>query len=295
MLSRFKIQSPELVALCGICSILLGLNGALLLLHGNHTTTSADAAGVIPRSVAAGPIGSGCVDPNMTHAEERKIRDILNTSDETSWAGWQVNDLVAYVNEKTPAYLDCSELEIYGVPPSTTFAGEQIPAGRLSMRLGLALQPIELTYQLRGGCVVFTTLDAADSQPSLRVYDVAPLVNSMDTYSLIHSIVQNIEPDCWISAGGQSSISPYQTPSRCYLIVSTRSTTQMQVEAMLERLNQSEAFRFASQLQTNYTAPTRRPIQFNNAGSVLSPAVSPSQANRILGGGIGPCFSGQGY
>ncbi len=231
------------VAICCICCILLGIGVAT----GRHSAESARLKNIgrsIPKSRAGQEIGGTCIDPFMNWEEERALRDKLDVHDATSWVGWRLMDLIVELENKLPTFVDYEELSLCGIDANTRIA--DVPPASLLRRLDCVLRPLDLTVELRAGCLEITTLDAADANPPLRAYDVSPLVNHTGIDGLHDSITMNVAPDSWLRNGGQSTITLAVTRSQFVLFVSAPTRTQLQVEALLDTMNQSEAFQFRS-------------------------------------------------
>lgn len=207
----------------------------------------------VPRSVAGVKLGSVSLDPWTSPETEAAIYRALNSRNVAALTNVTIRKLAEYVGEQIPTYLDVSELDLLGVDPAHPIDGDTIPLGTLGGRLEIALEPLDLTFHIRGGCLQITSLDSAESHPQLRLYDVEPIVYrrkasdrtlatvEWDYSTLENTIVQHIEPDNWLQAGGMSAITPVVTNSRLHLMVSAPTRTQLQVSELLKTLIRSES------------------------------------------------------
>lgn len=133
-------------------------------------------------------------------------------------------------------YINATELDLLGVDPDlpVRFRGH----ASLAEILKLVLDPLELTYHTREFGLEITSKDAANSNPSIRYYDMAWVVdNSNEGRELMQVIESTIDPDSWRSMGGTSSI----LPIRNVLVVSAPDTTQEKIESLFANLSKLKA------------------------------------------------------
>ncbi len=118
------------------------------------------------------------------------------------------------------------------------------------------LDSVELTLHFEKGLLKITTVERAEWNGCLRVYDVTPLVDSRnrnalaterrfgqdpeqaESDSLIELIETSVEPDTWEMMGGPSTIASYTTANRRWLVVNASLPTHWKIDALLNRLNQ---------------------------------------------------------
>ncbi len=220
------------VLVCVSCCILLGglLFGLAYASQVRDNRTSQTL-----RSQAGVRLATMCVDSEMTTEQETQILQLLMQHDASSWEGFTIRDLVRHLNATTPTYCEAQELSIMGIAMDSKIPSD-IPPGPLLSRLRLALQPLELAYQVRSGLVSIETRDSAFARPVIRIYDISPLGN-MDHFAMLrNNITTHIDPDNWLTAGGESSLTIQETNSQILLTVSAPTETQLAVEAYLELL-----------------------------------------------------------
>lgn len=267
----------EVVALCGICCVLLGLNGTLLILNNPEAKPTSDwgiqSAGDMPRSKAGEFICSLTSDPVMSTQQESEIIEFLQEYDADSWAGWTIADLASILGESIPVQLERYELEALGVSLDVPIEGMNISAGNRYTRIKQALEPWDLAMELRGGQLVITSLDGAECRPMVRVYDVGPLVeysrsNINGFAELVNAIEQSIEPDSWLNAGGTQAITPLSTPGRNLMVVAATTDTQLQIASFLDVLN----------------ATSEKTFGFYSKSSRSEPLAAPPQPSSFMGG-----------
>ena len=123
-------------------------------------------------------------------------------------------------------------------------------------RLLYCLDQLDLTLNVHHGQLVITTVEAAEQNCCIRLFDVTPLVkytvdssepdldlfgyqgSDSDYQSLIDLIHTTVEPDTWEALGGPSTIASFSTGSRRWLVVTTPLVQHWQIGALLEQLNQ---------------------------------------------------------
>lgn len=250
--------NKSFVAVCSGCGVLLGCFATVAFsaepIVDDKRAFLLDAFRTVPTSKPGEPLGSVSVDPLTSPTQEAAIQAYLARYDSSSWYGQTIERLAATLNESVPTYLNRLELDALGVDPAQPLAMDidSLPNTSIGARLAIALEALDLTYIIRRGCLEITSRDGADSDPVSRVYDVSPLVRSWNRSSvassqhgqtkyhdLIYTIEQHIDPDNWLAAGGRSSISPYESGTRGFLVVSAPTSTHLKVHALLSTLNAS--------------------------------------------------------
>ncbi|TWU05077.1 hypothetical protein [Stieleria varia] len=117
------------------------------------------------------------------------------------------------------------------------------------------LAPVDATITIRSGQITITTIESAEMNGYLRVYDVTSLVeklnaatktpvltldgfvpNDSNGWQLTESLQQMVESDCWVNMGGASDCRMHCLGTRRYLVVRTRLITHCQVQAYLDSL-----------------------------------------------------------
>lgn len=159
----------------------------------------------------------------------------------------RLRDLAAWLSQSVPTYLNVTELDLLGVDPDERIQ-EAIPPSSVGDRLFKVLDQRDLTISVDGNMLVITSKDEADSDPMIRLYDVGDILSGFrsdneiyhDADHLKHQIVMHIDPDSWYESGGMSGGTFYYTNSRTYLVISAPFSTQLKVNAMLNRLQFSE-------------------------------------------------------
>ena len=119
------------------------------------------------------------------------------------------------------------------------------------------LDSCDLALNVQHGQLKITTLEQAEQACCVRIYDVTPLVDFADRIeigsdpvffghggtfhdyqSLSNLIRTTVDPDTWESLGGPSTIAPFSTANRCWLVVSVPLAIHWKIEGLLNRLNE---------------------------------------------------------
>lgn len=124
-----------------------------------------------------------------------------------------------------PVGLDRIALQEAAVPPNNpvSVAAHNVPLRRAFY---LALQSLELAFQVRDEQILFTTTEKAKTQLEPRIYPVADLITpyddacSVDSETLISFLYDFISPDSWEEAGGPGYIL-YDKASRSLTVGNT--------------------------------------------------------------------------
>jgi hypothetical protein len=103
----------------------------------------------------------------------------------------------------------------------------------LLRRVIVQVDTADLDYIVRESCIEVTTVEAADSDPQLRYYDLAfVLPNSANADAIIAAIQNSIDPDSWMTNGGTYSISVVGS----MLIVSAAESSHDRIEKLLSKV-----------------------------------------------------------
>lgn len=198
----------------------------------------------IPKSSSQVGIGSATVSAWGSAASEARIFRYLLSQDDTKWKSLRIRDLVGLLNQTVPTYLNVAELDMLGVDPDYRIE-DTIPPSSLGDRLLKVLDALELTIDIEGNMLVITSMDDVDSNPMIRLYDIANIVHGgdqdgYDIDNLRHQIIMHIDPDRWLTNGGMSDVTFYFSNARAYLVVSAPLVTQLKVNALLNTLQAGE-------------------------------------------------------
>ncbi|TWT82186.1 hypothetical protein CA13_36470 [Planctomycetes bacterium CA13] len=119
-------------------------------------------------------------------------------------------------------------------------------------RLIYLLSQQELTLSIRSGQLILTTVESAEDELPIRVYDVTPLmgpniqpmatstypsVSYSDDPTIISMITHMVDPESWEYLGGVSTMELYPARGRQWMIVAAKTTTHWKIGALLDRLN----------------------------------------------------------
>lgn len=200
-------------------------------------------------SKPGGPIASVPSDPYMTAEQEARIIAALQVHDDTDWDGISLKDLKALLKNRLPVRLNRTEIGVVGIEVDAALEnGSEVAAGPLGARLNSLLAESGLSFSIRANRLEISSTEDIDSLTNIRVYDVTPLVLRMrggkrvfDFESLTNLIQMAIDPDSWLQAGGTNVISSFIAgepgAERSLLVVTAPSSTQLQLQPLLDRLN----------------------------------------------------------
>lgn len=177
------------------------------------------------------------VDWHQSLADERRILRFLTSREEVVWAGMTIEQLANSIREHVPVQLRRDELDLLGIDPrlKIDFPNRQ---GMVSAQLIQALEPLELTIQLKQGALFITSQEEADSNPVLCSYKIAESKKGRgyDWDNLIMQIHYHIAPDSWLQNGGTNAMTVLERKDCWMLNVSAPFAVQLQVEAFLNEL-----------------------------------------------------------
>ena len=240
------------------------------------------SVGSVPRSVAGVSLGHMLVDPDTPPELEEKILRLLDSYHATPWGDMTPEFIAAELSSLVPTYVDEMELDLLGLSPDEPLGS--VDTGQLSSRLKTLLGPVELTCHIQMGALWITSHEAAEDNPTIRLYDVGPLlIPSRDPYtgslvndwtSLIHSIEQSIAPGSWLNAGGTSTALPLVVPGRNLLVVAAPTEVHRQLTAYLEGLMTTAS----PKVRDFYSAPPQPSYPMNPPCSYLGGSAQMQQA-----------------
>ncbi len=146
----------------------------------------------------------------------------------------------------------------------------------------------DLTYSISKGAIEITSRDAAESDPSRRIYDVTCLLSASEENGkqtvnfgeLLYSIQSTVEPDQWEATGGTATIVPLLVNQRCLLIVSTKSDMHLSIQSLLDGLV------VAGQVTTDEFAKSDVPLTLKNEPSAPLPPNHPQAPGAQAVGGM---------
>ncbi len=204
----------------------------------------------VPKSIGGTQLGHRTIDSLMSSAVENRSLRRLEKWSADSWQDMTLMELADKLSQHIPIHVHEAEIATLGIRLDTTTSNP--PPSTLLHRIDLVLRDFDLGIQLEGEIILLTSTDYLDSNPMIRVYDVGPIVLSPpfvthrrnwsaapDYDSLTNTLIQHVEPESWLAAGGQSSITPLQAGSRHFLTVSAPMKTQLQVTALLDTIVKS--------------------------------------------------------
>ncbi|QDV22965.1 hypothetical protein [Aureliella helgolandensis] len=252
------LRANTCVALCSACCILLLAITAVHLFPSLAPSQPSSWGAQIPASIALSStrtgVGSLTANFHASSEREQRILSFLAQPDNSSWAGWTLGDLEAYLSEQIPVFVAITELQLQGIDMQTPLDSTYLPDSSIGTRLQLVLEPLELTFELRPECLALTTRDATELSQLVRIYDVAPIVRWRPTgglptlddeyqnsyASLLEVLTKCIHTNDWIESGGTNSLTPLVTQQRALLVVLAPTRTQLEVAALLDILNRSQ-------------------------------------------------------
>lgn len=136
----------------------------------------------------------------------------------------------------TKILMNKNELGIVGVDFQTPVTVEA--SGKLRDVLDLMLSSLEnadagLSYRIVPQGLMITSLEDADAEPQLRTFDLTYfLPDASHAGELMSLIVNHVDPDSWLVAGGTNVISHFGSQ----LVVSAPYTTMRRIETLLAKV-----------------------------------------------------------
>jgi hypothetical protein len=155
-------------------------------------------------------------------------------------------------------WVDVKALEEVGVGTDTplTFHGKRVP---LDVALKRMLEPIELTWTVMDGLIIFTTPEVVETHLSTRIYNVRDLLaksyssdgsTNYDFDSLIELISGTISPNTWDAVGGPGSIQEFTNDFDVALVISQTHDVHSEIDELFRMLrmlpNDGRRYREAS-------------------------------------------------
>lgn len=200
-----------------------------------------------PKSVAGRPILSAPIDPYMSAAEEQRIFDALQRPAGVQWVATSPEYLAKELATYFPCEVDVRALEDVGLEVSAELS---LHSGDAASSLGANLLEIlrrsDLTFVVKGGRVILTTVESAESEENLvaRIYDVSPLVvfekdgrKIAEFRGLMDAIQTTIEPSNWEILGGPFTLYPSIVRDRALLSMTASSVVHRTIQKYLDQLN----------------------------------------------------------
>lgn len=237
--SLFHSRLPTRVACMIVClSLVISLTAAPPRIGYRHSE--------IGREIVSVP-----VDPFMTSDEEQRLLDILRRPSNAEFHNRTLREVCEALSKFLPTELNVRACEDLGIPvDSPLMKIEPVEGQTLGARLYAVLDQYDLDLLIKGGRLVVTTTDDAEDprQAVVRVYDVTPLVSSVDDTGerrvsfdrLAETIQSQIQPDTWETLGGPSAISGQVIRDRAYLVCSTTTRVHLQIQSLLDALNRPD-------------------------------------------------------
>ncbi|MEM7477376.1 MAG: hypothetical protein AAF483_20520 [Planctomycetota bacterium] len=208
------------------------------------------------------------VDRNDKIAKQRLA---LRKTISSEFKSIELKNVIKTISEScgTKFFIVVSELDLLGIDVDTPIT-INLPEASVETTLNLILEPLELTYKFTEACVLITSKDAAESEPSLRYYDMGWVVDDSSMVdSLLNCIQQTIAPDTWLQNGGVNTILPVNN----VLVVSAPDSVHLKIEGLLANLAKFKAQRPPEKNANTKKSivPTRKPVLKSK------PAVAPNR------------------
>lgn len=188
-------------------------------------------------------IASWTIDPLMTQSQEQRIIAALNEPANFQWKNEPLGDVVRQLGKSLPMVLDHRSIEEIGLShetPVTARGGQAI-----GIALTLALRELDLTYTIRAGSVEITTIQNAQDDPLIRVYDITllvcyegfPVTNRFADVDSLESMIQTaIAPDnC---EAGNVRFPSMVVADRIVMVIRQRQEIHAEIQAVLDTLSQ---------------------------------------------------------
>lgn len=240
------------VSICIVCSIFVLQSEAYAQAKRPAQKLTAMSFG-ISESIAERPrdkrlmLGK-TIDWHQTAAEEIHILRFLRSQTEIVAHNMTIEGLASLMSQFVPVFLHRFELDEFGVAP-TTKLDRPTSEGSVAVQLLMALEPLDLTLNIRHGHLVITLRDQAELDPMIRSYPIGPSLPGKSYHfdSLMNQFRMHIAPDSWLQAGGANSMTVFERENQWLLNVSAPLPTQLRVSALLEQLLPPAEFDRATQ------------------------------------------------
>ena len=242
------MKQPNRFLAFGLMSLCLvsGTNSAE-----NERIPASDLQGVPgQKSVAGGVISVRTVDPLMPEQLESQIWYRMQLPWKVAFRCGNLAHVVNELNKCIPTEINRRSLEEIGLTNDTPIDAIASTEESILATLVPILRELDLTWTLKHGRLTIETVEAADENLVLKVYDVTPLVvassqhpqrdqvrNWCDTDSLLNLLQATIAPDSWEALGGCSTIVPYFVADRCLFCIATLSPVHADIENLLNEVN----------------------------------------------------------
>jgi hypothetical protein len=159
-------------------------------------------------------------------------------SDGLEFVETPLEEVVSYLEERyaLPLQIDTAALEEIGVSPQELVT-IRLPNISVQSALRLLLRRLALTYVIESEVLMITTLDEAESQIQVCVYDVRDLIDAnppVPLKELTDVIRSSIQPASWTNNGNRS-VRSY--PPNLLVIAQTRPAHD-QIRELLETMQQ---------------------------------------------------------
>jgi hypothetical protein len=138
--------------------------------------------------------------------------------------------------------IDLDGLNAHGISmgsPATTVTAT-LDSTPLHSALDRILKPLQLTWTVKNGGLLITTLDIGESTQSKRNYDVTDLVENGNYQPLIKKIMETVSPYSWASVGGPGSIDGSTSGRAESLVVSQSYSAHFQIMDFLKGIRQEK-------------------------------------------------------
>jgi hypothetical protein len=184
------------------------------------------------------------VDP-VDVERARRIEEELKKPTQMEFVETPLQDIIDFLKNfhGVEIQLDKKALDEAGVGTDTPIT-KNLKGISLRSALRLVLSELELTYMIRGGVLLITTQEQADSRLYTVIYEVADLVTCRDDMdrlwddydTLVDLITSTVVPTTWDEVGGAGSIAPASFAGARVLVVTQNQEVQDQIIDLLRKL-----------------------------------------------------------
>lgn len=188
---------------------------------------------------------------NVGHAEkqaEARIRDALSNPTSVKLVQTPLTEWVELLcQEGVPTQIDRRALEEVGID-ADDLLDLCVEGVTLRSALNMALEPLELTWTIRNESLTITTVESAELEPKLRLYDVSCLVSQkadqadsagFSTDCLVEALVTCVGPESWEEVGGTGTVAVLSSSRATILSVAQTDRMHNRIAAYLEALAQA--------------------------------------------------------
>ena len=181
-----------------------------------------------------------------TSPAERKIEQALASPTELEFIETPLEDAISYLSDyhEIPIRIDRKALEEIGVGQDSTVT-ERLRGISMGSALTLMLRELELTYLIENEVLSITTIEAAQTRLTTKVYPVTDLLTRSDRPdggdpadfdTMIELITATVAPETWDEAGGPGSIRGVALRNVQTLVVSQTYHGHRRIAALLDEL-----------------------------------------------------------